>query len=335
MFRVLMVRVSLLCLFLLMPIIATGLEKTNPKHLQHYFSGTLYRQPLERQAEYALMLYRTTGDKDYLETARVTLYLSADRLQRYYQYLEHFESRQQQVVQGAFSVPSEFMETFSDYLFFGFLVLPDLNRIDQFAMYLKGEAGDKLNQAMNSFDFRPGLTSVELLSVYGPKLAEQVYALLNLDYGDYRSTFIDALKREYPDSMDSDLSQNLLLNKWQTLAQLVIAASDELQEPVNDPLLSWIPEYFLKNSGIILEKSDANTLAKVGLALNLTGHGDSVLSGKVRSALHSENLEQLGEDSVFWVMLLLDWQEKYYPIPAIYLMSRFKNKVPFSLKPKK
>lgn len=334
MLRAAIVSRSLLWFVLLISLAAIGHEKTDSKDLQQHFTNTLYRQPLERQGEYALMLYRTTGDKSYLETARVTLYLSADRLQGFYKHLKHPKARQEQVAREKFSLPPEMIESQSDYLFFGFLVLPDLNRIEQFAMSLKGEAGDKLNQAMNAFDFKSGLTSVELISAYGPELAKHTYALLTLDYGDYRTAFIDSFRQAYPDSADVQMSQDQLSNKWQTMAQLVIAGSDQLQEPVNDHLLDWVPEYFLKNEQMVLEKSDSDTFAKIGLALHLTGHGDSILAGKIRSALRSINLEQLANDSVFWVMLLLDWQESYYPDPAIYRMARFKNKVPSSLKAK-
>ena len=333
MVRVVIVSRSLLWFVLLMSFTAIGHEKTYSKDLQKRFTDTLYRLPLEHQGEYALMLYRTTGDKNYLETARVALYLSADRLQRFYKHQKHPQARQEQVAREVFSLPPEVIESYRDYLFYSFMVLPDLSRIDQFAMSLKGDAGDKLNQAMNAFDFKPGLTSVELISVYGPQLAKQAYALLELDYGDYRATFIDAFRQGYPDSADSQLSQDQLLNKWQTMAQLIIAASDQLQEPVSDGLLNWVTEYFLKNEKTVLEKSDSETLAKIGLALHLTGHGDSVLAEKIRSTLRLMNPEQLAYNSAFWVMLLLDWQESYYPDPAIYRMSRFKNKVPFSLKP--
>ena len=333
MFRVMIVGRSLLCVLFFVSFATSGLE-TDSKKLRQQINSALYQLPLERQGEYALMLYRTTGDKNYLETARVTLYLSADRLQGFYQHLKYAQNRQQQVARGIFSLPPETIESYSDYLFFGFLVLPDLNRIDHFAMSLKGDAGDKLNQAMNAFDFKPGLTSAELISVYGPELAKQAYALLNLDYGDYRTTFIEAFRREYPDSADSQLSQDQRVNKWQTMTQLVIAASDQLQEPVNDHLLSWVPEYFLKNEQAVLEKCDSESLAKIGLTLHLTGHGDSILAGNIRSTFLAEKTVQPSDNSAFWIMLLLDWQENYFPDPAIYRMSRFKDKVPFSLKAK-
>lgn len=332
MFRAAIVSRSLLCIFLLTPLVVSGV-KADWKKLQQQINSTLYRLPLERQGEYALMLYRTTGNKDYLETARVTLYLSADRLQRFSRNLRDPETRQEQVTLENFSLPPNIIQSYSDYLFYGFMVLPDLNRINQFAMTLKGDAGDKLDQAANAYDFKKGLTSSELIPFAAPRLAEQVYILLNLDYGDYRSAFIEAFRRYYPDASDQDLPQEQLLKKWEAMAQLVIAASDQLQEPVNDPLLSWIPEYFLKNEQLILKQADALVLAKTGLALHLAGKGQSGLLEKITITASLTPTESMTENGQLWTMLLLDWQENYYPDPAIYRMSRFKNKMPFSLKP--
>lgn len=337
MFRVLNTGQSLLLTLLLIFRIGECQEHTpnlsNAANLRQQINSTLYRLSLEHQGEYTLMLYRTTGNKDYLETARVTLYLSADRLQRFARNLRTHQTRRGQVIQEDFSLPPDIIQSYSDYLFYGFMVLPDLNRINQFAMALKGELGDKLNQAINAYDFKEGLTSTELIPLYAPRLAEHVYALLNLDYGDYRAAFIEALKRYYPDASDSNLPQEQLLNKWEAMAHLVIAASDQLQEPVNDPLLSWISEYFLNNEQAVLKQGSPMVLAKIGLVLHLAGKEESALLGQIEKAIATTSTKPIFDDSEFWMMLLLDWQENYFPDPAIYRMSRFKNKVPFSLKP--
>ena len=332
MFWVAIVSRSLLCVLLLVPLVVVG-QESDSRSLQQQINNTLYRLPLEHQGQYALMLYRTTGNKDYLETARVTLYLSADRLQRFSRNLRNFKARQELVIQEGFLLPSDIIESHSDYFFYGFMVLPELNRINHFAMALKGEAGDKLYQAVNAYDFKEGLTSPGLISHCAPTLAEHVYALLNLDYGDYRITFIEALKQYYPDSSDADLPREHLLNKWKAMVHLVIAASDQLQEPVNDSLLNWIPEYFLHNKQLVLEQGDPEAFAKIGLVLHLTGHDDATLLEAITNKISAISTKQITEDNLFWITLLLEWQKHYFPDPAIYRMSRFKNKVPFSLEP--
>ena len=337
MFRVLIASHSLLFTLLFTSQIGASQESvpnlSDAADLRRQINSSLFRLPLEHQGEYTLMLYRTTGNKDYLETARVTLYLCADRLQRFSSNLRDHKTRQEQVIREGFSLPLDLIQSHSDYLFYGFMVLPDLNRINQFSMTLKGDPGDKLNRAINAYDFKEGLTSTELISLSAPKLAEHVYALLNLDYGDYRAVFIEALKRYYPDASDHDLSQEQLLNKWEAMTHLIIAASDQLQEPVNDPLLNWIPEYFLNNKPLILKQGSPVVLAKIGLVLYLTGKDKSALLEEITKVASTASTRRTPEDCKFWMMLLLDWQENYFPDPAIYRMSRFKNKVPFSLKP--
>lgn len=305
----------------------------NLTNWRQYINHSLCHLPLERQGEYALMLYRTTGDKSYLETARITLYLSADRLQRFAKKLRTFKERRELVIQEGFPLAGNIIEAHSDYLFYGFMVLPDLNRINQFSMTLKGESGDKLDQAVNAYDFKEGLTSPELIRFSAPDLAEHVYALQNLDYGDYRAAFIEAFKRYYPDASDVDLPEGQLLNKWEAMVHLVIAASARLQEPVNDPLLNWVPEYFLRNKQLIFKRGNPAVVAKIGLVLHLTGKGDSTFLEEITKKVSATSTERVTEDGKLWMMLLLDWQENYFPDPAIYRMSRFKNKVPFSLRP--
>ena len=314
-----------------------ALDTVSTKHIateiQQRLEQTLFLVPLERQAEFALMLYRTTGNKAFLETALVGLYLSADRLQRFSRGLRNANDRKRLIEQESLALPSSLNKPHSDYLFYAFLVLPELNRIAQFSMTLKGDIGEKYNQHMNSFDFKTGLENPEFIAVSAPELAEQVYFLLNLDYGDYRSVYINALQKHYPDDKDELLPTEQLHNKWTAMTHLVIAASDQLQEPVNDPLLKWVPEYFLEHASLVFNRGIPEILAKIGVMLQLTGNQDQEFLKRIQVQLAKLPIPENIGASEFWIMLLLGWVEQYYPVPALYMMPDFRNKTPYMLKP--
>ena len=326
-----------LSLLAFLPLIGWALPlATAEKKVQHSYScleRKLYPLPLEQQADYALILYRTTGDKVWLNTARATLYLSSDRLQKLATGIQSSTSRKELLHSEASSFKSELLDKHEDYFFYAFLVLPQLSRIDRFSMVLKGGLGEGFDRAMSSINFKKGLTSPELLEEYAPTLAKHVYHLLNLDYGDYRKFFIEAFRAAYPDIQDRTMSEGKRQRKWKTMANLVLAASGYLQRPVNDPLLEWIPKYFAANELYILRQGDDELLAKVGLALLLTGVNNNNLLRKIKERMSNRQCSDQIRAADFWSMLLLGWKGEYRHDPAFYKMEKFKNKTPYILKP--
>ena len=313
-------------------------EEQQALNIQTHLEQQLYTLPLEQQGEYTLMLYRTTGNKTFLNTARVSLFLSADRLQKLAGNMANRASRRALMLNESLPIKPEFLEQFTDYFFYGFQVLPELLRIDQFAMRLKGGMKEKMDRSMSGVNFKQALTSPIMLESYAPEMAKHVYALLSLDYGDYRQVFIDSFMEMYPDAKDKELSAEQQAYKWLTMTHLVLAASDQLQEPVRDPLLNWIPEYFQSNESLLLKslllkEGEEVLLAKVGLSLLLTGHKQSVLLDKIREHLVKQPQQNTVSQLNFWTMLLLGWVEDYYPDPALYQMMKFKYKMPYILQP--
>ena len=308
-------------------------EKQQALNIQTRLEQQLYTLPLEQQGEYALMLYRTTGNKTYLNTARVTLFLSADRLQKLAGHMSSKASRRDFLMNESLSINPELLSQFSDYFFYGFQVLPELLRIDQFAMGLKGGIGERVHRAVSGLNVKAAYSSEVMMTHYAPEIARHVYALLSLDYGDYRQLFIDRFVNIYPDSKDRELSTEQQNYKWLTMTHLVLAASDQLQEPVDDSLLSWIPDYFLNNEALLLNKGDDILLAKVGLSLLLTGHKDAVLLDKIKARVAKRPRTVNISATDFWSMLLLGWVDDYYPDPALDQMMKFKHKMPYILQP--
>ena len=325
-----------LSLSVLMPMTISANPLTNEEQqalkIQGHLEERLYTLPLEQQGEYALMLYRTTGNKTYLNTARVSLFLSADRLQMLAGSMSNRVNRQTLILEESLSVKPELLEQFTDYFFYGFKVLPELLRIDRFAMALKGGTGGRIDRGVSGVNFRQALSTSSMLESYAPEMAKQVYALLRLDYGDYRQIFIEHFMKLYPDNRDVELSVEQRADKWLTMTHLVLAASDQLQEPVNDPLLNWIPEYFQNKESLLLQEGGDTLLAKIGLSLLLTGHNQSSLLSKIKSHIAKRPWQNAVDDSDFWGMLLLGWVEDYYPDPALYQMKKFKGKMPYVLK---
>lgn len=307
--------------------------KSVTAEIQQRLEQSLVFQPLEYQSQIATALYRVTGNKNYLETATASLFLASDRLQRFSGGLRSAQERKRLVEQEGLSLPASLINEYSDFLYYTFLALPELNRIGQFSMALKGDIGEKYNQQMNGFDFKTGLGNTELISEKAPFLAEQVYCLISLDFGDYRRFFIEAFQKRYPDNQDELLSTAQLHNKWLAMTHLIIAASDQLQEPVNDPLLKWIPDYFLSHASLIFNRASSMILAKIGLTLQLTGNQEQDLLKHIKNRLDDHPVPDNVGITEFWIMLFFGWVEQYYPNPALYLMPQFKDKVPYALKP--
>lgn len=328
------------CLAILITLFATITPAESPietRHLafkiQSRLEQNLYTLPLEQQGEYALMLYRTTGKKVYLNTALVSLFLSADRLQRLAGNMARKVDRLN-FLSGEIAPPKpDLLERYTDYFFYGFHVLPELLRVSQFSMTLRGGLAEKINRGVSSVDIREALTSRKMQEHYAPDMAQHVYALLNLDFGDYRKVFIESFRTFYPDKQDDKLTTEQKKHKWLTMSHLVLAASDQLQEPVNDPALSWIPDYLQAKESDILAIGNDILLAKIGLALLLTGNKQSPLLEKIRRHLANRPRPNTVGKSDFWSMMLLGWVDHYYPDPALYQMRRFKHRLPYILKP--
>ncbi len=301
--------------------------------LRKQLEGHLFQQPLETQGHVALMLYRVTGDKQYLNTARVNLYLAADRLQQLSRGIKNkaFKSDQLQKT----DIDSDWLkkQQYRDYFFLTWLVLPELIKINQFSMELKGETDSKIQLPMNAFDYKSAFMDSGLMTRFGSRQATQVYQLFNLDLGDYRELFINGFNNLFPDSRDASLTPSQITMKWMTMVNLVIAASHDLQEPVDDGLLNWIPDYLSKNIDGILSSDSVELIAKAGMTMILTGRQQSPLVEKSRQWLSYHKGENATVEDELWRYAMLGWETDYYPDPALYRMKVFLNRTPNSLQP--
>ena len=301
--------------------------------LMERLAGSLYTAPLSEQGKYARMMYRITGNKVWLNTATADLYIASDRLLKFSHSHRNNRLRKEAALEAGWLKKDDDTFLFQDYVFYSFMVLPELNRLHYSSLELKGNAGDRLEKVINGFDFRPGLQSAEVIRRFAPNQAEQVYALMNVGLGDYRRLYMDAFKRVYPAHLDKKLSKEQLIHKWQAMTHLVLAASDFLQEPVNDSLVAWVPRYFQDYPEFVLKEASSELLAKIGICLHLTGHHSSALLRLIQKKLISE-LPQDSDDSLRgWETLLLNWTNQYFPDPPLFRMKHFQGRIPLALQP--
>ncbi|MGB1270653.1 MAG: DUF3541 domain-containing protein [Endozoicomonas sp.] len=301
--------------------------------LMERLAGSLYTEPLDEQGKYARMLYRITGNKVWLNTATAELYIASDRLLKFSHSLRNDLLRKEAALDAGWLKKDDDILLFQDYVFYSFMVLPELNRLHYSSLELKGNAGDRLEKVISGFDFRPGLQSAEVIRRFAPNQAEQVYALINLGLGDYRKLYIEAFKRVYPAHLDKKLTKEQLNHKWKAMTHLVLAASDFLQGPVNDSLVTWVPQYFRDYPDSVLKEANSELLAKIGICLHLTGHHSSTLLHLIHQKLISELPKDSGDSLRRWETLLLNWTNQYFPDPPLFRMKHFQGRIPLTLLP--
>ncbi len=327
--------------------------------IRKFYDSNLFKLPLRKQGHYALRVYRTTGNQDFLYPALNELYIAADRLNNFSKGIKitsyRHEIIKQEVELNYFLLGNdrvrrvlrkETAKKFSDHIYFAHLLLPELNRVNELGMQLKHE-NEKIKQAMMAFDFKPGFTEPDMIRAWSSSQSNHVYWLYNMGLGDYRGLYIDAFSRVFPNNKDAVLSDQQYFTKITGMTHLIIAASGYYQHPVTDESLSWITEYFDKNIDEILSRCGEGTIAEVGICMLLTGKKDSVVVEKTRRKIVSaynhdmrmipdsegNKTLKLAQHRNILASILLDWKGSYFPGPYLYKIKRLSNYMPSVLEP--
>ena len=327
-------------------------KKEIAKKILGHFDSCFYKLPFRKQGHYALRRYRTTGNSDFLVPALHELYVAADRLSdlsrgvknkvyRYDKLWKEVNSEMLGLNKVRAVLRKESIKKHPDHVFFAHLLLPELNRVNEFGMQLKNDT-EKLRQTLSGFDFKPGFNDPDMIRAWASRQSNQVYWLYNMGLGDYRGAYMDAFRLVYPDNKDLLLSDQQYTTKITGMAHLIIAASSYYQEPVNDTSLEWVTNYFQKNIDIILSRARDGSIAEVGVSLMLTGKVNSPAVEKVRRRLiasYDEKYQMIpGTDGCLDFVytqhrnllagIFLGWSGSYFPGPYLYKMKQFSGKMP-------
>ncbi|TVQ70359.1 MAG: DUF3541 domain-containing protein [Oceanospirillales bacterium] len=311
----------------------------------NYESG-LETLPLSLQRHYAQRLYRMTGDERFLPyqlrhaeqliqtfnrdvagvLAQPDYVLSRDRLISERRPLRTERQRQRALLLDAYPGMS-----FSTDLAFRLVQLEYYGLLDQ----LPHEEVALLKQVLEQADFESFLLSDAAIRHYAAQAANQVWFLYQLDVVDLRDAFMQRFQEVYPLSSDHGLSSSEFHNKVYGLTHIVIAASRYYQDLLPDDEFTWITDYFIDQTPLLLETATEDILAEVGISLALTGQADHPSVALIRERLIAAydpehmmipspsggtNFAQGEHRNVLAVMLLI-WPDELFTGPYIELSS--------------
>ncbi|WP_081649607.1 DUF3541 domain-containing protein [Fodinicurvata sediminis] len=136
-----------------------------------------------------------------------------------------------------------------------------------------------------SVDFRAFLSDPEVLRVYAPQVANQLYYLHELGVSDLRGPVLAAFRDLYPPARDGALSRAEYRNKIYGMTHFVIAASRYYQQPVQRQEFDWILAYFEENLEVILRRTKEDIYTEVALSFLLAGEEKHAAVERIRQAL--------------------------------------------------
>ncbi len=329
------------------------------EQIRENLNNLSYRFSFRKDGEYAVKMYRTTGDKSYLNAILHELYISADRLSELSRGVYCATYRTQRIKReiddgSCFlgvnkvcrALRSETARWFNDHIFYANLLLPELHRVSEFGMQLKND-NEKIIQKISAFDFEPGFTNPDMIRAWASRQAYQVYWLKDIDLGDYREIFTNSFKKVFPDNKDVLLSDQQYMTKITSMAHLVIAASGNFQEPVSDQSLEWITDYFEKNIDEIITRVESVIIAEVGISFLLMGKQSVPAVEKTKKAIlsaysPSQKMVQALDGNIDFDMaqirntlsiILLGWNNIYHSGPYFNKIKAFSEKLPSIIEP--
>jgi hypothetical protein len=209
------------------------------------------------------------------------------------------------------------------------------------AYYLNTYPGfrDYYNKALGALkrvDLKKFYLSPEMIEYNPSASANYSYYQKYLGVADYEkellTTFKDFwLNKETPTKLE-------FLNKVYGLTHLVIASSYFYQEIVNYHKLEWIFDFFDENFDLIIERSNPDVVAEVGLCFKLAGKFDHKVVKKAQKYVISKfdpekgfiprdnkeaSIEKLEHRNTIALLLLSDFDDlNLGPNLAIYLRER-------------
>ncbi|MFC4352056.1 DUF3541 domain-containing protein [Fodinicurvata halophila] len=261
---------------------------------------TLYETNLEtlslsKQRHYTQRLYRITGDPDYLpwnlryarrllgelrvdiaglKLPGYALRQSRDVVEDYASRTEKQRARKKMLGEwGEIAYAKNLAFRLVQARYYGLLnetFLPDYERA---LAYLA------------SVDFRSFLSDPDVIRVYAPQVANQLYYLHELGVSDLRGPVLAAFRDLYPPARDGALSRAEYRNKIYGMTHFVIAASRYYQQPVERREFDWVLEDFEKNLESILRRTKEDIYTEVALSFLLAGEEDHAAVERIRQEL--------------------------------------------------
>ncbi|WP_194089430.1 DUF3541 domain-containing protein [Vibrio hibernica] len=300
--------------------------------IQYTFETQLYTLNATTAGHYGLRLFRQTLDPKYSaavwsDLARVTSTLSyiADNIntpeqaQNYgLEQLKYYKNKDGERAQLRYKITKKHPE----YMLIGNDLLSTMARANEYG--LKHKDDDKLRKLLQEFDFTPMATDHDMIRAWAAQQANQVYWLRQLGEQDLVSEFIQAFKSTYPDSQDSQLSDQQYANKIYGMTHIIFAASEYYQKQINpkDKEFDWIYTYFSNNIDTIIQRTKHDVIAEVGISFLLANQRhDPVVVKAQKDIANAINLEHgmipstdgdfevgKGEHRNVLAVMLLNWQ---------------------------
>ncbi|OAN13718.1 hypothetical protein A3K86_14200 [Photobacterium jeanii] len=320
--------------------------------IRQTFEQELYTLSAFKMGHFGLRMYRQTQDSKYkaaiwADMARVASTLNKaayevntpEKIAEYAQErLDNYANDDSERTQRRYKATKRMPE----YLVIGVGLTGSMARAHEYG--LAHQADDTLRKIIRQYDFKKYATDIEMIHAWAAQLANQVYWLRQLGEQDVVDDFVTAFKQAYPDSMDSQLSKQQYMNKIYGLTHIIIADSQYYQKTVNEAEHQWIYDYYRNNIDTIIERTNEDVLAEVGLNFLLAGKENDPVVNKIRNVIQKSinrqhgmiatrkgtfNLEKAEHRNLLAIMLL-DWHQPQMG-PTIQNQPKIVSSLPYGL----
>lgn len=301
------------------------------------YKANLYKLPLVKQEHFSIRMYRITGDKEHLNSVIDYVYFLSQKYQYLFSSFDQPElilKKSNNLLLDANKNPSQKyklrIKKISQYgdLFFYLYLLEITNKI--FSYHLENTS--LFPQTNTVIDIlKTQITRLEAfilneenIKIYGAELVNYVYYLHDLHIIDLRKSYTKLFQQTFPDYRDSQLSELEYEAKIYGMTHFITAASHYYQNSVSDEDFLWVSEYFEHNIQQIMERTENDVIAEVGVCLLLLNKKDSPTIKKIRDHLKTAyNMQHqmiptrtssvdfiFGEHRNILTVMLFKWPEK-------------------------
>lgn len=303
------------------------------------------QMPIVKQGHFALRMYRMTGNHVYLKPIISYIYFLRKEAQELYYHLDHPDTigdKSNQMLSVApnpkviykYQLRVKKIALYGD-LFFYLNLLDTTSRI--FSYHLENtdlfpNTSDFVNAIKAKLPhLQPFLLDEENIKIYGAQIANFIYDLDDLNIINLKNAYIKKFKDTFPDRMDSQLSTLDYESKIYGMTHFITAASHYYQNTVNDKALDWVSEYFEANIDQIIEQTENDVIAEVGVCLMLVNKKNSPAIDKIMRHLRQQYNSQYkiipsrtkytdfiyGEHRNILTIMLFKWPENLTQGPSL------------------
>lgn len=301
------------------------------------YKANLHKLPIAKQEHFSIRMYRITGDKEHLNSIIDYVFFLSNKYHYLFSSFDQPElilKKSNNLLLDANQNPMQKyklrIKKISQYgdLFFYLYLLEITNKI--FSYHLENTSlFPQTNIVIDVLKTQIArleefILNEENIKIYGAQLVNYVYYLHDLNIVDLRKSYTKLFQQTFPDNMDSQLSELDYEAKIYGMTHFVTAASHYYQNSVNDDAFRWISEYFERNIQQIIERTENDVIAEVGVCLLLLNKNDSPAIKKIRDHLEiAYNIQHqmiptrsrsvdfiFGEHRNILTVMLFKWPEK-------------------------